>query len=186
MHGPRSAATRAAILDAAKAHFAVHGYKGATIRAIAADARIDPSMVMRYYGNKADLFTAAVDVDLRLPDFTKVPRSRLGERLVAHFLERWEGESGGDLLVLLPRAVAVDDVAAETMRTIFKRQLVPAISPVIDREIEAPRRAGLIATQMLGLALCRHVLRLPPVAELDHDELVRLIGPTIQRYLRGL
>jgi len=43
----RSDATRAAILRAARERFAADGYDRATIRAIAADAHIDPSMVMR-------------------------------------------------------------------------------------------------------------------------------------------
>ena len=36
------------------------------------------------------------------------------------------------------------------------------------------RRAGLIATQVLGLALCRYVLRLPPVVGMSRDEIVSL------------
>jgi hypothetical protein len=43
-------------------------------------------------------------------------------------------------------------------------------------------RAGLIATQILGLALCRYVLRLPAIAAMSRDEIVSLIGPTVQRY----
>ncbi|MFZ0875271.1 MAG: TetR family transcriptional regulator, partial [Pseudonocardiaceae bacterium] len=61
----RSDATRAAILAAARERFAADGYERATIRAIAADASIDPTMVMRYYGNKEGLFAAASEVDLR-------------------------------------------------------------------------------------------------------------------------
>jgi len=41
----------------------------------------------------------------------------------------------------------------------------------------------LIATQILGLALCRYVLRLPPVVGLKRAEIVRRIGATIQAYL---
>jgi AcrR family transcriptional regulator len=88
----RSDGTRAAILRAARARFASDGYQRATIRAIAADADIDPSMVMRYYGNKAQLFAAAVDVHLRLPDVAQIPRDQLGRTLVAHFIKRWEGD----------------------------------------------------------------------------------------------
>jgi len=47
----------------------------------------------------------------------------------------------------------------------------------------AAARAGLIATQILGLALCRYVLRLPPVVGLKRPEIVRRIGATIQAYL---
>ena len=85
----RSDATRAGILRAARARFASDGYQKATIRAIAADAAIDPSMVMRYYGNKSQLFAAAVDIDLRLPEIGSLPPERLGESLVRHFLHRW-------------------------------------------------------------------------------------------------
>ena len=48
------------------------------------------------------------------------------------------------------------------------------------------RRSGaqrLIATQMLGLALCRYVLQLPPIVDMPHDEAVAWLGPTVQRYL---
>jgi len=56
--------TKAGILAAARERFGTVGYQAATIRAIAADARIDPSMVMRYYGNKEKLFAAAAEFDL--------------------------------------------------------------------------------------------------------------------------
>ena len=52
------------ILAAARQRFAESGFERATIRAIAADANIDPSMVMRYFGNKDQLFAAAADFDL--------------------------------------------------------------------------------------------------------------------------
>jgi AcrR family transcriptional regulator len=49
----------------------------------------------------------------------------------------------------------------------------------------AELRAGLIATQMLGLAMCRYVLALPPVASASPDELAAAIGPVLERYLTG-
>src|SRR5690349_18772922 len=86
----RSDATRGAILTAARERFAADGYERATIRAIAKDAGIDPSMVMRYYGNKEGLFAAAVAIDLRLPDVGALPREGVGRALVTHFLATWE------------------------------------------------------------------------------------------------
>jgi AcrR family transcriptional regulator len=179
----RSDATRAQILRAAQARFAADGFHKATIRAIAAQADIDPSMVMRYYGNKAKLFAAAVDVDLHLPDLTAIPKRHLGRTLVAHFLDRWEGDPTDDALLMLLRSAATDDLAAKHMRTIFRDQLTPALLSVVSDPTEAAQRAGLISTQMLGLALCRNILRLPPVAGLDPETVVARIGPTIQRYL---
>jgi AcrR family transcriptional regulator len=179
----RSDTTRARILSAAKARFAADGYQKATIRAIAADAGIDPSMVMRYYGNKAKLFAAAVDVDLRLPDLTAIPKRDLGQTLVAHFLRRWEGDPTDDALLMLLRSAATDDLAAERLRTIFRDQLAPAVISLIGDPAEAAQRAGLVSTQMLGLALCRNILRLPPIAALDPETVVARIAPTVQRYL---
>src|SRR5205809_7681332 len=119
----RSDATRAAILGAARERFAADGYERATIRAIAADAGIDPAMVMRYYGSKDKLFTAAAEFDLRLPDLTTVARTRLGETLVGHFLDRWEGD---ETMLALLRAAVTNESAAEKMRAIFATQLGPA------------------------------------------------------------
>ena len=166
------------ILAAAKQRFAESGYERATIRAIAADANIDPSMVMRYFGNKDQLFAAAADFDLQLPDFSAVERAQMGAELVAYFMNRWERD---EALVVLLRSSTTNTEAAQRMQEIFAAQLLPAINKV--NPDDAPRRAGLIATQVLGLALCRYVLRLPPVVAMSHDEVVAWLGPTIQRYL---
>ena len=181
----RSDTTRAAILRAARERFAADGYQRATIRAIAADAAIDPSMVMRYYGNKAQLFAAAVDVDLRLPDVAGIPRDRLGETLVAHFIKRWEGDPADDALLTLLRSAATDDTAASRLRDIFAAQVAPVALAVCPDPAEAALRAGLVATQMLGLALCRQILRLPPVVAATPSTLVAQVGATVQRYLTG-
>jgi AcrR family transcriptional regulator len=176
----RSDATRAAILVAARERFASDGYERATIRAIAADAHIDPSMVMRYYGNKEKLFAAAAEFDLHLPDVTAMPPAEVGARLARHFLDRWEGD---DTLTALLRAAATNEAAAGRMREIFGGQLLPAIAAACSDPSEAPRRAGLVATQMIGLAMCRFVLRVPPVMAMSGEEAAAWLGPTIQRYL---
>ncbi|KHL15223.1 AcrR family transcriptional regulator [Mumia flava] len=182
---PRSAeATKQAILDAARTRFTTEGYRRATVRAVAADAGIDPAMVMRYFGSKQQLFAAAADLDLRLPELSRVARSRRGHQLVTHFVARWEDPDDDTLLMLL-RAAIDDEQMAETMHRMFAEQLVATIVSVLpdERMDEAPRRAGLIATQMLGLALCRDILRLPPVVALSPAAAVASIAPTVQRYL---
>jgi AcrR family transcriptional regulator len=178
----KSERTRQRILDAARAHFGEHGYRSATIRAIASDAQIDPSMVMRYFGSKRDLFASAVDLDLRLPDLADRPRAGLGRGLVEHFLARWEG--GDDTLVTLLRSAASEPDAVDVLRQLFAQQLTPAVARVAGPETAA-LRAGLVASQMLGLAVVRDVLALEPVASASRTEVARLVGPTIQRYLTG-
>ncbi|MCV7074956.1 TetR/AcrR family transcriptional regulator [Mycobacterium szulgai] len=173
--------TKAVILAAARERFGMAGFQAATIRAIAADAGIDPAMVMRYYGNKDKLFAAAVEFDLRFPSLDSIDRAEVGSTLVRHFFERWEGD---EALVILLRCATTNEEAAQRMREIFGTQLQPLVAALVPAG-EAARRAGLIATQILGLALCRFVLRLPPVVEMSRDEVVEWLGPTIQRYLVG-
>src|ERR1700752_3182785 len=53
-------ATRAAILEAAKAQFALLGYDCAVLRDIAREAGVDVALVKRYFGGKEALFTEAL------------------------------------------------------------------------------------------------------------------------------
>lgn len=177
----RSDATRAAILAAAREQFAARGYQAATIRAIAAAAQIDPALVMRYYGNKEALFAAAAEFDLRLPDLGALPRRQVGAALVDHFLERWEGD---EVLMALLRAAVTTESARERMQAIFASQVAPQVIRLSSLpRSEAVARAGLVSSQILGLALCRYVLRLPPLVKLPRAELVRRVGATVQGYL---
>jgi len=180
----KSDRARAAIAEAARVLFAGQGYERTTIRDIAAAARIDPSMVMRYYGSKDRLFAEVAVFDLDLPDIGAIDRDRIGETLVAHFLHMWEGEGAQGGFPILLRSAASNDFAAARMQQLFAGQILPAMLAVGGPE-SAARRAGLVATQMLGLALTRYVLRLPPVAMLDHETIVREIGATVQRYATG-
>ena len=69
---PKSQRTQAAILQAAQELFATQGYERTTVRDVAAQAAIDPAMVMRYFGSKEGLFARATAFDLQLPDLSQV------------------------------------------------------------------------------------------------------------------
>ncbi|MGE5116329.1 MAG: TetR family transcriptional regulator [Betaproteobacteria bacterium] len=178
----RGDATRAAILGAARERFAADGYERATIRAIAAEAGVDPALVMRYYGNKEGLFAAAAEFDLRLPDFAGVPRKALGAALVEHFLARWEDD---DTLKALLRAAATNPAAAARLRAIFARQVAPTVAALCGDRRSAATRAGLVASQILGFALGRYVLELPPLVAMSRPDIVKWLGPTVHRYACG-
>lgn len=172
--------TKSVILAAARERFAADGYERATIRAIATDAKIDPAMVMRYFGSKEKLFAAAAEFDLQLDALVDVPRDQLGPALVRHFLRRWEAD---EALQVLLRTGITNDGAAERMREIFAGQLGPLIARLTGDPAQAPVRATLISSQMLGIGLTRYILRFPTAATLSEQDLVAWLGPTIQRYL---
>jgi hypothetical protein len=131
--------------------------------------------------NKAKLLAAAGSFDLRLPDLRDQPKAQAGRVLIEHFLARWDGDDG--LEAMLRAAVTDTAVRARLLET-FSAQIVPVVASLTgDTEPAVAERSGLVATQLLGLALCRYVLELHSVVSLEHDQIVKRIGPTIQAYL---
>ncbi|HUN31342.1 MAG TPA: TetR family transcriptional regulator [Trebonia sp.] len=179
--GPRSEGTRLAILGAARAMFAARGYEQTTIRAVAAQADVDASMVMRYFQSKEGLFTAAVTTDLQIPDLCSVAASDRGELLVRYFIGRWEGPGGDDKLIALLRTAVTSEAIAGKVQAILGQRLTDRIAALGDET--AAERAAFIAAQLLGLALCRYILRFEPLASLPADDVVAAVAPSVHRYL---
>lgn len=179
----RGAAARARIIEAARAQFATHGYERTTIRAVAAQAGVDPSMVMRYYTSKAALFTSASTANLRPPDLQAVPARKRGEALVRHFLERWEGGLSDDMLAFLLRTAVTDEHVAARLRETFAHVIAQPLAMLGISDPET--RAAIAGTQLLGLVLCRYILRIEPVASLPADDVVALVAPNVQYSLTG-
>ncbi|MBM3539814.1 MAG: TetR/AcrR family transcriptional regulator [Alphaproteobacteria bacterium] len=182
-HQTKSDRTRAAIVAAAQEVFAAKGYEQATVRDIAARAAIDPAMVIRYFGSKDALFARVAVFDLKLPDLKAGDGNRIGETLVRHFLSVWETDANGGFAVLL-RSAASNEFAAKKLRDVFAGQVLPALARV-GGTARAAERAGLVSSQLLGLALCRYVLKLPPVVAMPRESIIGAVGKTIQRYVTG-
>ena len=179
--GPRSEGTRRAILGAARATFAARGYEQTTIRAVAAQAGVDASMVMRYFGSKAGLFTAAVTMDLHIPDLRSVPSSDRGELLVRTFVSRWEEPPSDDEMIAMLRAGVTSEIVAGQFQSVLGQLVTEPIAALGDER--AAERGTLIAAQLLGLGLCRYILRFEPLASMSADDVVAAVAPSVQRYL---
>jgi AcrR family transcriptional regulator len=179
--GPRSEPARRAILGAARAMFAARGFEGTTTRAVAARAGVDPSMVMRYFESKAGLFTAAVTMDLKVPDLRSVPPGDRGELLVRLFIDRWEDPDRDDEMIALIRTAATSETVARQIQSVFGQLVTKPIADLGDEQ--AAERGTFIVAQLLGLGLCRYILRLQPLASLPPDAVVAAVAPSIQRYL---
>jgi AcrR family transcriptional regulator len=187
--------TREAILDAARGQFAENGYDGATIRAIAAAAAVDPALVHHYYGSKERLFAAAMRLPVvpseaitaALAPSARAPGETAGTHVVRSALALWEStEVLGSLQGLL-RSALTSDRAATMLREFLTEAILQPVANMVGGTDPAstPLRASLIASQMLGLALTRYVLRFGPVAAATPDQVAAAIGPTIDRYLTG-
>ena len=100
-------------------------------------------------------------------------------------MRRWEGDLSDDVLMLLLRSAVTDEGAAARLRTVFPGTARHGPRSRCTPQDEALRRAGLIASQTLGLALGRHILRLPGLSDRPAADLIADIAPTIQRYCTG-
>ena len=175
----KSERTKAAIESAASRQFRERGYDATTIRDIAAEAGTDPALVIRYFKNKEGLFALVARPRLELPPLGDIDPGKIGDTLIRRFLEIWEGEDSG--MPILLKSAASNDAAAQKLREIFAAQVVPAIAALRpDDKVE--QRAALISSQLLGLALTRYVLKLPPAVALDRETIIREVGGAIQRF----
>ncbi|HEV8373812.1 MAG TPA: helix-turn-helix domain-containing protein, partial [Actinomycetota bacterium] len=87
---PGASRTRDAILEAARREFGQHGYDRATIRGVARGAGVDPALVHYFFGTKAELFAAAMELPVNPAELAQTllagEPERIGERLIATFL----------------------------------------------------------------------------------------------------
>ncbi len=179
--------TRDAILAASRARFIAAGFRGATIRAIAAEAGVDPALVLHFFGSKERLFSESVHLPVdpakRLHEALECDRETAGAALVEFLLDTWDSEDANRTMLAIVRSAATDEPAARMIR----EQVVGAVAQTLrahgmDR---ADYRAALVASQMAGLAIGRYMIGLPPLVEADRAALVEAFGPTVQRYLTG-
>ena len=181
----RSQPTRDRILQAARLIFGRDGYDHATIRGIAAEANINPAMVMRYYRNKETLFAAVTNFKMNMSAYADVPKSRLGEALVRRILENWESpETGASRRAVLLTAMS-NDAARLKFIGQFEGQYAELLKPFGPSK-QLANVTALIGSQVVGLLVTRYVLRVPEIASQSHEYLIREVGRTLQGYMRKL
>jgi AcrR family transcriptional regulator len=176
---------RAAILDAARSEFGKRGFDGATLRSIAREAEVDVALVSYYFGSKSELFVASLNLPVNpavvLPSVLAEGLDGAAARLLGVLLDVWDDPATGAPLIAMMRSVSTQ---ASLLREFIESQLVAAIAEAIEGP-DAELRAGAFTSQVFGLVLERYVLGVEPLASARHEEIVRLIGPTLQRYLDG-
>jgi len=180
--------TRAAILRAARDAFAERGYDAVSVRSVARDAGVDPALVHRFYGSKERLFIAAMDLPVAPSELVAGLLAdgvdRLGERLVRTFLELFDRPEAFAPLRALIRGAMSNERAAGLLREFITREVLGRLAAAASPD-RPDLRASLAGSQVVGLAIARFVVAIPPLAGADRETVVACVGPTIQRYLTG-
>ena len=138
-----------------------------------------------YFGTKADLFVAALDLPVNpataVREVVADGIDGAAERLLRRLLAVWDDPATGAPLAAMLRSLSTQ---ATMLRQFIERRLLVTLTEAMEGP-GAELRAAAFTSQVFGLVLERYVLGVEPLASASHDEIVELIGPTLQRYLDG-
>jgi AcrR family transcriptional regulator len=179
--------TRTEILEAARRVFSEMGFDRATIRGIAKEAGVDGALIHHYFGTKDELFAASIDLPMPTADAVRAVFAeggeQMGRRLAETFFSIWEqDEVRARLLGILRSAMGGEDRAVEAFREFLTSAILDQIAPQIPGE-RSRLRAILMASQLVGVAMTRYVMKLEPVASTPVADIIDLVAPRLQSYV---
>jgi AcrR family transcriptional regulator len=147
-----AAATRRALLGAARTLMAQRGVEGTSTRDVAAEAGVNQALVYRYFGSKEKLFAEAAEGDPTVADrlIEQTPLDELASALVAHVLDMTVTsgtEAGISALVSAANDEAVRGIIRDRIESSFGVRLAQRLDGP-----EAALRAELLAALVTGIA----------------------------------
>jgi AcrR family transcriptional regulator len=183
---PGTNQTRDDILRAARKLFAENGYGGATMRTIAREANVDAALIHHFFVSKEGVFAAAIEESFELTGLVvgvlEGGDEAIGERLVRGFLGLWSAPETRNPMLAVIRSALSYEGAARLLRDFVSEQVIAHVVKASTQE-EAQLRGTLVGSQLVGMAIMRHVVKVEPLASADVETIVRFLGPTIDRYL---
>ena len=186
---PGPSTTREAILAAARDSFSAQGYDRTRMRDVAAEAGVDVALVNYHFKSKDGLFAAALEMPVSLPDLLAdvLDEGELEDfaaRFLHRILEVWDDELHASALVAMVRSAMSHEPAAAALRGFVRAELLDRIAARLD-EPDAEERSALFGSQLLGLLMYRHVLKVEPIASMASEAIVERMAPGMQHYLTG-
>jgi AcrR family transcriptional regulator len=175
--------SRQKILEVARLAFPANGYAGTSLRGIARDAGVDPSLIVQLFGSKAGLFGAVVewpfDASQIGTQVRDVPAEMVGEYVARVFIGRWDIDEHRNPIMSLIHAALADPTAAAMLREFITLNLT---LPMVKRlGADRPQfRAALLASQLLGFGLARYALAFDALTSASTGDLVAALGATLQ------
>jgi AcrR family transcriptional regulator len=180
--------TRSHILATARKLFASDGADGTTIRAVAAAAGVDPALVMHYFGSKEALFQEALKWPVDMTEATSRLLAGgldgLGDRIVRYFVGLWEDEATRHPLEIIMRSAMQRQDERHLLTEFIRDQIIKPVGAYLSGP-DGELRGSLVQSTLIGLAMARYILAVPPLAGIDRDEVAAMVAPTVQRYLNG-
>lgn len=171
--------TEQAILRAARLRFAEAGYEGTSIRAVAAEAGIDPALVMQLFGSKEGLFSAAASSSVDTHVLTGAEADDLPRAAAAHLFAGFEDPDRRAAAEALLRSSLTHRQAGDVLRDKVMAPTQTAVATAIgghDKEL----RAAVLNACTLGVTIARYLLRDPVLAQADRGKIEAILVPALR------
>ena len=185
---PVGSGAREAILEAARRQFGELGYRGTTMRGIAAAAGVDPRLVLHYFGSKKQLFMHTVelpvDPEAVMDRIFENGLAEVGTRAADVFMSILDDPAARRTFTSIIRAAVSEPEAADIIREVLTQRLLTPFAQRVGGD-RPQLRASLMSAQLVGLVMARHIVRIDPLANASHDQLVRALAPVFDHLLTG-
>ncbi|MFB7308022.1 TetR family transcriptional regulator [Streptomyces sp. NPDC056192] len=173
---------RDAILRAARRAFTQRPYAEVTIRGIAADAGVSPSLVVKHFGRKEELFNTVADFGPAAEELFDAPLDTLGRHMVVTLVRR-RRELKSDPLLRVVFSLGNQDERS-LLRDRFHEQVTEALIARLPGR-ERTLRAELIAGHLLGLGATLSLHREGAGSLATPEHLADLYAPALQSLITG-
>lgn len=174
-----AAATRQALLEAARALFDEVGYDRATTREIGERAEVDPALIARYFDGKEGLFLAAIaEVSGDEEELEFEPQA-----LLAALVERWDERGHSPISRALASPVLTDDMRLQVSKLVRERLLAQLSEVLRERGVAEPDlRAELLVAMALGIAMTRANGTLETLAAAPREQVLASLQPIVDAF----
>ena len=173
------------ILASARQLFAQHGFKATSMRMIAADAGCDVALLAYHFGNKQELFVAALDPQGLTDDvrqlLASVDLARVGEAVIRHLVYSWQTPEGTQVLAGIRSLL---DNSAEQVTplglTVWGILVERLTAEGIDR---AHERVELLMATIIGASTLRKFAGNSYLSQVDAEQFIAYFAPILQHFV---
>jgi AcrR family transcriptional regulator len=166
-------------MEAAKIAFSQRGYAAANLREIAAQAGINGSLVIRYFGSKEKLFTEAVSEAFDLKHaLANISRSELGTAMADLLFAE---QRDVDLTAMMVRA-SMDNTVSQMVKELAETRMLEPLATLIGGRNSSLRAATLLSA-VTGVWFYRFAMPILPFADKPDQEIVKHFAQLFQRII---
>lgn len=175
--------TKKTILECARKSFAANSYDAVGLREIASAAKIDPALIIRYFGSKEGLFREILEKDMFTQSLAQMDSDKFLQELIRWTLMPAQSEESMTALLVILRSVT-SETASPVIRSCIQKRILEPLSKSLG-DPEAAERSEMVIAILVGLATYRHVLKLEKLSDGNFEKRIAMVTPFLTQLLHG-